>query len=259
MTRPDGPDRADLESVARTLLESDLAVALTGAGVSTESGIPDFRSEGGIWEEYDERDFSVGRFHADPDGFWRDWLDLRSALIPETAAPNPAHESLAALESAGHLHGVVTQNVDGLHQRAGSATVIEIHGNGDRAACRGCDASFDAATASERARDTGEAPRCENCGGVLKPDAVLFGERLPDIPLRESQRLARDCDAMLVVGSSLTVDPAGQLPRRAADTGATLAVVNREPTPVRDRADHVFRDDASEVVPEIAAAVARLQ
>jgi len=256
MTRPDGPD---LEPLARDLLESDLAVALTGAGVSTESGIPDFRSEGGIWEEYDEWGFSIGRFHADPDGFWRDWLDLRSALIPETATPNPAHESLAALESAGHLHGVITQNVDGLHQAAGSGTVVELHGNGDRAACRGCDASFDADTAVRRARDTGEAPRCENCGDVLEPDAVLFGERLPDIPLRESQRLARDCDVMLVVGSSLTVDPAGRLPRRAVEAGATLAVVNREPTPVRDLADYAFRDDASEVVPGLAAAVAELQ
>jgi len=252
-------DESDVAGAAREVVDADLAVALTGAGVSTESGIPDFRSEGGIWEEYDEGDFTIGRFHADTDGFWADWTALRTSLIPEEAVPNRAHDSLAALESAGHLHGVITQNVDGLHQEAGSGTVIELHGNGSRATCRGCGASFDGETAIDRATGTGEAPRCENCGDVLKPDAVLFGERLPDVPLRESRRLARQCDVMLVVGSSLTVEPAGSLPELAADEGATLVVVNREPTPVADRAEYVFRGDASEVVPEVASAVVDLQ
>jgi NAD-dependent deacetylase len=253
-------DQRELRDAARALVEADVTVALTGAGASTESGVPDFRSDGGIWEKYDEREFTITRFHSDPGGFWEDWLELQRALVPETADPNPAHRSLAALESAGHVDAVITQNVDGLHQQADTRTVIEIHGNGDRAVCRGCEASFDAAVVEERARSRDDGPpRCENCGDVLKPDVVLFGERLPDIPIREAQRLARRSDAMLVVGTSLTVEPAGSLPERATASGATVVVVNDEPTAVADLVDYSFRGRAGSVLPELASAAVDVQ
>jgi NAD-dependent deacetylase len=250
-------DAAALRATARAIVEAETAVVFTGAGVSTESGVPDFRGDDGVWSEYDESDFAITRFHTDPDGFWTDWLELKATLVPEGVEPNPAHRSLAALESAGHLDSVVTQNVDGLHRRAGSGRVVAIHGSADRAACRGCDASFDAAVAEERARSRGEAPRCENCGDVLKPDVVLFGERLPDVPHRAAKRLAKQCDAMLVVGSSLTVEPAASLPRIAAETGATVAVVDRHPP--AGVADHVLEGDAATVVPELASAAVDLR
>lgn len=252
-------ETATLEAGARTLVDADLAVALTGAGISTESGIPDFRSDGGVWDEYDDRAFTIDRFQDDPDGFWRDWLDLRAALIPEDAAPNPAHDALSTLEAAGHLQGVITQNVDGLHRAAGSDRVIRIHGTGDRARCPGCGARVPAETATRRARETATPPRCEDCGDVLKPDVVLFGERLPRNALSESRRLARSCDVMLVVGSSLSVEPAGSLPRRAGRSGATLIVVNREPTPVRNQAQHTFRGDAGTILPALATAAVDLE
>ncbi|PSQ16475.1 NAD-dependent protein deacetylase [Halobacteriales archaeon QS_8_69_26] len=248
----------DYRAAARALADADVAAALTGAGVSTESGVPDFRSEGGVWDEYDERDFTIARFQRDPDAFWTDWLDLQEGLIPDDVEPNPAHESLAALEEAGLLDAVITQNVDGLHQDAGSRTVVEIHGSGARASCRGCGASFDAAVARERAREAGGAPACENCGDVLKPDAVLFGERLPDAPLRGARRWADESEAFLVVGSSLTVEPAASLPRRAAD-GATLVEVNTESTTASSLAAYTFREKAGEAIPELASAAVELQ
>jgi len=249
----------EYREAARALAEADVAAALTGAGVSTESGIPDFRSEGGVWDEYDERDFTIARFQRDPDGFWTDWLDLQERLVPADADPNPAHESLATLERADLLDGVITQNVDGLHQAAGSRNVVELHGSGSRAACRGCGASFDAEVAHERARNEGGAPACENCGGVLKPDAVLFGERLPDGPLREARRLADRSGGFLVVGSSLTVEPAASLPRRATTGGATLIEVNTESTGASSLADFSFRERAGHAVPELVSAAVELQ
>ncbi|WP_135820361.1 SIR2 family NAD-dependent protein deacylase [Halostella litorea] len=244
---------ADVTALAEALAAADRAVALTGAGVSTASGIPDFRGDGGLWERYDESDFHVRRFLAEPSAFWRDWVDLH-AEISGNAAPNAAHEALADLEAAGHVDAVVTQNVDGLHAAAGGERVVRLHGRGDRATCRRCDASVAAEAAVERVRDGEAPPRCD-CGGLLKPDTVLFGERLPEAALSAAESHAAGCDAMLVAGTSLTVEPAASLPRRAAEGGATLAVVNAEPTRAADRAAHVFRGDVTEVLPAVADAV----
>lgn len=242
-----------IREAARVLVAADTAIAVTGAGVSTESGIPDFRGEDGIWEQYDQADFTVQRFHSDPGGFWTDWLGLRADLIPPSVEPNDAHRALADLERAGHLDAVITQNVDGLHQAAGSERVIELHGSGDRAVCRGCGESVPAAVAAELARES-SPPRCEDCGDVLKPGAVLFGERLPPVALAEARGFARDCGACLVVGSSLTVHPAASLPRQAVGAGADLVVVNADRTPVDDDAAHTFRDPAGQVLPHLADA-----
>ncbi|NHN48311.1 NAD-dependent protein deacetylase [Halostella sp. JP-L12] len=256
-----------VDAVARALADADVAVALTGAGVSTASGLPDFRGDDDLWERYDADDFHVRRFLAEPGPFWEDWLDLH-AEIRGDVAPNAAHEALADLEAAGHLDAVVTQNVDGLHGDAGSERVIELHGSGDRTVCRDCGATQDTDAVVERVADAAERrssdsdssradgetpPRCD-CGGLLKPDTVLFGERLPEAAHAEARMLVGKADAVLVAGTSLTVEPAASLPRRV-DDGATLAVVNHDPTSVEDRADHVFRGDVTEVLPTIRDAV----
>lgn len=241
-----------IERAAGLVREAGTTVAFTGAGVSTASGIPDFRSDGGIWERYDPGDFHIRRFEADPDGFWRDRAEL-VADVYDGYEPNEAHEALAALEREGALDRVVTQNIDGLHSRAGSESVVEIHGNGDRVVCRDCGERHDATPFYEAVRDgdVDGAPQCPDCGGLLKPDVVLFGEPLPTGALEEAKRLAHDADCFLVVGSSLTVEPAASLPDRAATTGADLVIVNLEETPLADRATIDLRADVTDVLPAI--------
>ncbi|MFC7045968.1 NAD-dependent protein deacylase [Halobacteriaceae archaeon GCM10025711] len=241
--------------VGRAIAEADTVVALTGAGVSTASGIPDFRGDDGIWDRYDPDEFTIWRFQRDPDGFWADWLALHDAVFDRDVAPNPAHDALATLESQGALDAVVTQNVDGLHQAAGSERVVELHGSGDRAVCQHCGARTDADPVMERARDGDGAPTCDDCGGLLKPDSVLFGEQLPRHALLEAQSLAERSDVFIAAGSSLTVEPAASLPGTAERRGATLVVANDEETPVADRAAFTFRESVTEVLPALAAAV----
>ena len=245
-----------IDRAAGLLREADIAVAFTGAGVSTASGIPDFRSDGGIWDRYDPDDFHIRRFRSDPDGFWRD----RAALVAEMyddPDPNAAHEALAALEHAGALDRVVTQNVDALHTDAGSETVVELHGSTRRVACRDCGSRFDAGPhhAAVRSGDIDGAPQCPRCDGLLKPDVVLFGERLPERALSEVRSLARAADCFLVAGSSLTVEPAASLPDLAADTGAALVVVNLDETHVSDRAAVDIRADVTDALPALRRAV----
>jgi NAD-dependent deacetylase len=248
---PDGVDPASLDRLADGLASADTAFAFTGAGVSTASGIPPFRGENGIWEtEFDPRDFRIGRFETDPAGFWRDRLDLSEAMFPDSVAPNPAHEALADLESAGHLDAVVTQNTDGLHAEAGSERVLELHGTTSRVVCRRCGDRRSAEPVHDRVRN-GEVPPTCDCGGLLKPDVVLFGEQLPRGTYAEARRLADAADVVLAVGSSLRVEPAASIPRDAGH-GGTLAVVNFDPTPLDDGAEYLFRADVTEVLPALS-------
>ncbi|WP_136715697.1 NAD-dependent deacylase [Halorientalis salina] len=243
---------ADIEAVAAAVRAAETVVAMTGAGVSTASGIPDFRGEGGLWERHDPMDFHIDRFRSDPAGFWTDRVDLQAAIFgDESIAPNGAHEALADLESAGHLDTLVTQNIDGLHQEAGSEDVVEIHGSAARVSCRDCGERFDADPVIERARDGELPPTCADCGGTLKPDTVLFGEQLPEHALARSQAATRNADLFLVAGSSLTVEPAATLPQTAAMRGATLVLANLESTPLSDRAEFDLRADVTEVLPRI--------
>ncbi|MXR52365.1 NAD-dependent protein deacylase [Halovenus sp. WSH3] len=244
----------DITAVARAISEAESTVAFTGAGISTASGIPDFRSEGGIWDRYDPSEFHYSKFKADPAAFWEKRLELYDEIYGEEIRPNSAHEALAALEEAGHLDTVITQNVDGLHAAAGSS-VIEIHGNGQRVACESCDRTAPLDTAREQIENGTLPPECPDCGGVLKPDVVLFGEQLPRVALQQAKRLARDADVLLAVGSSLTVEPAASLPRIATRKGATLAIVNLEETPVSERAEFDIRGDVANVLPAIRDAV----
>jgi len=245
-----------IDAVATALESADEAVVFTGAGISTPSGIPDFRSEGGVWEQFDPQEFRYQRFRTDPAGFWERRVEMHEAVYGDAIDPNTAHDALADLESKGHLDAVVTQNVDGLHTAAGSETVVELHGNADRVVCDSCGERTDAAPVRERVRDGELPPQCSVCDGVLKPDVVLFGEELPREPLAQAREFARNAGFFLAAGSSLSVQPAASLPRTAARTGATLVVVNLEETSVSRRADYEFRADVTEVLPALAAAVA---
>ncbi|MFC4551031.1 MULTISPECIES: SIR2 family NAD-dependent protein deacylase [Halorussus] len=245
----------ELDDAARALREADAAAALTGAGVSVPSGIPPFRGENGVWNEYDPDAFDVRRLRAEPGPFWEDWLELRADLLDADVAPNAAHDALASLARSGHLDAVITQNIDGLHGDADTGDVVELHGNGTRASCRRCDRTVPAEAVRNRAQDGELPPLCSECGGVLEPDAVLFGERLPVAELSRAEDLAEESDVFLVAGSSLTVQPAASLPARAARTGATVILVNLDETPHDSRADYVFREDVTEVLPALEAAV----
>ncbi|MEF8887749.1 MAG: Sir2 family NAD-dependent protein deacetylase [Haloarculaceae archaeon] len=246
---------ARTELLARAVADAGAVTVLTGAGVSTASGIPDFRSEDGIWERYDRDQFDIHRFENDPGGFWRDWLAARGEVFPADPDPNPAHESLADLVRAGAVDTLVTQNTDGLHQAAGAPDddVVELHGSGDRVVCSGaaCRYRGPADPARERAEGGERPPACPQCGSALKPDSVLFGESLPEHAHLRAHAAAERSDLFLVVGSSLTVEPAASLPETAADRGATLAVVNLESTPLDGRASYVFQDRAEAVLPEL--------
>lgn len=246
-----------LASVSDEIRDAESVVAMTGAGVSTASGIPDFRSPDGIWNEYDPKEFHISRFRADPEGFWRERVALLEDLFGDGVEPNEAHEALAALEFGGYLDTLVTQNVDGLHRRAGSEEPIQLHGDGQRAVCTGCDRRIGIDPVMHRVRAGEAPPTCGHCGEVLKPDVVLFGEQLPRGDLLRAQAVAKSADVFLAIGSSLTVEPAASLPAYTADNGGTLCLVNLERTDLSDRAAYDFRADVTEMLPRLVDAVER--
>lgn len=247
-------NNALIERAGALLSSARHAVALTGAGISTPSGIPDFRSAAsGLWRQADPMVVaSLAGFRRSPAAFY-DWLRPLAGQVAR-AEPNPAHRALAALERAGRLQAVITQNIDGLQQRAGSRRVLELHGHLRTATCLQCRRQ----TATEGLLDaflaSGEVPHCVHCGGVLKPDVVLFGEFLPLDVLQAAEAEAAACDLVLVVGSSLTVAPASLLPEVAVERGARLVIVNRERTDLDGRADVVLHEDVAEALPALAAA-----
>lgn len=245
-----------VSALADAVAAADRTVALTGAGVSTASGIPAFRGEGGLWERHDPADFTIEAFERDPAGFWEGWLGFHESALSGEVTPNAAHDALAGMEAEGHLTAVLTQNVDGLHRAAGSGTVLALHGRADRASCRTCGEAVPMDAAMAAVRDGESPPRCGSCGGVRKPDTVLFGERLPQRTLARARAHANESDVLVAAGTSLTVEPAASLPRLAGRAGATVAVVNDEPTDVDPRADHVLRGDVTEVLPALREAVA---
>ena len=226
-------------------------VALTGAGHSTRSGIPDFRSpSSGLWAEYDPFEVaSLWGFRRNPERFFS-WIRPLAKQMME-AEPNPAHYALADLEAMGLLKAVITQNIDVLHTRAGSEVVYEVHGHMREATCVECFRVVATADFLDAFVETGKIPRCSVCGGVLKPNVILFGEALPVRVLQAAQRAARECDVMLVAGSSLQVAPAANLPEIALAHGAQLIIINYEETYVDERANVVIHDDVARVLPEL--------
>jgi NAD-dependent deacetylase len=243
-----------IRKAADFLRHARAAVALTGAGISTPSGIPDFRSPGaGAWEKVDPMEVaSLTAFRYHPEVFYN-WVRPLAAAIHH-ARPNPAHRALADLEAAGRIKVVITQNIDELHTRAGSRRVLEIHGSLREATCGQCHRVWPGAPMLEKFIADGAVPRCPDCGGVLKPNVILMGEQLPAALLREAQAAARRCDVMLVAGSSLEVMPSAGLPLEAITRGARLVLVNREPTYLDDRADVLIHADVAQALPQMAAA-----
>lgn len=242
-----------LEQALALLRHATHAVALTGAGISTPSGIPDFRSQdAGVWQAVDPFEVaSIYAFRQRPQAFY-DWIrPLASKIL--AASPNPAHLALADLESFGPVKSIITQNIDLLHDRAGSRTVYEVHGHIREVTCIGCYGILEAAPFMAQLLETGAVPHCPGCGGVLKPNVILFGEQLPIRVLNQARLAARVCDLMLIAGSSLEVAPAGDLPLLARETGAHLIIVNRTPTILDDWADVVIHGEVEEVLPQLAA------
>ena len=247
---------SDTFSTAVDLLRhAEHLVALTGAGISTGSGIPDFRSPAsGLWERYNPAEVaSLYGFRHHPERFY-EWIRPLARTIL-TAAPNPAHLALAQLESAGRLKATITQNIDMLHARAGSRNVHEVHGHLREVTCVYCFRTFPADHHINRFLETNTLPRCPDCGNALKPNVILFGEQLPALAMKEARREARRCDAMLVVGSSLEVYPAADLPVFAHRNGARLIFVNLMETALDSLAQVVIHGDAVDVLPRLADAL----
>jgi NAD-dependent deacetylase len=238
----------DAETLAELIRANQPCVVLTGAGVSTESGIPDFRSADGIWARYDPMEYAtIDAFRRDPAKVW-DFYGKRLGLLLE-ARPNAAHTALAELERRGRVQAIVTQNIDRLHELAGTRDVIEVHGSIRSASCLSCGARvpFDEVVARL------PVPACERCGAVLKPDVVMFGELLPVQAMDRATELARGAGLLLAVGSSLEVWPVAGLPGETIAGGGTLAILNRDPTPWDEDAALVVRADAGPTLAEVAA------
>jgi len=252
MTVPAARTQEAVTMAAELIRKARKAVVLTGAGISTPSGIPDFRSEGtGLWARDEPLEVaSLTTFRTAPERFFEWFRPLTAQIIH--ARPNPAHLALAALERAGRLHAVLTQNIDGLHHKAGSQRVVELHGTLRTLTCGQCFGRVDAEPFVEAFVSNGDMPRCPQCGGVLKPDVILFGEQLPQRAWLEAHQQSRACDLMIVAGSSLEVMPVAGLPLQAVDRGAHLIIVNQTPTYIDVRADVVLHEDVATILPAMA-------
>jgi len=239
--------------VAENLLKHRNTVALTGAGISVESGIPPFRGKGGLWEKFDPMEYAhIDAFIKDPQKVWNVLLKGMKELLDQ-AVPNDGHKGLVRLEHLGILQTVITQNVDGLHQKAGSSDVIEFHGSFARYRCMACSRC----RCSEKMDLSCIPPRCD-CGGVFKPEIVFFGEMISTEQLLRSRQAAEGCGLMLVVGTSATVQPAAFMPVIAKESGATVVEINPEPTWLTGNiSDYFIRGAAGDVMNRILAELER--
>jgi len=246
--------RPHLEQAGALLRNARYAVAFTGAGVSTPSGIPDFRSPGsGLWANTDPLEVaSLAAFRYHPERFYA-WLHPLAAQFHQ-AQPNAAHRALAELEAAGLIQVLITQNIDELHLRAGSHQVLEIHGSLRQATCVQCRSVVPGWPVLEQFVADCRLPRCGECGGLLKPNVILLGEQLLETVLREARAAARRCDVMVVAGSSLEVMPSASLPLEAVERGARLILINIGQTYLDERADVLIQADVAEILPQLAAA-----
>lgn len=243
-----------VRDVARWLRDARRAVVFTGAGISTESGIPDFRSPGGVWSRnqpvyYDQfLASSEARFE-----YWRQKAEAADDFI--NAQPNAGHLALAKWESEGRVAGVITQNIDGLHQQAGSRRVLELHGTVRWIACVDCGQRYEPLPLMDQFRQRQQVPDCPNCGGRLKSATVSFGQSLPADVLEESVALAREADLFLAIGSSLVVYPAAGLPEIARRAGAKVVIINRDPTEQDATASAVIRESIGQTLTQIDQAL----
>jgi NAD-dependent deacetylase len=242
---------ADIEYAADLFRESERAVVLTGAGLSTASGIPDFRSEGtGLWSRDEPLEVaSLTTFRTDPAKFYEWFRPLASQIY--NAEPNQAHLALAQMEKAGRLKTTITQNIDMLHQKAGTTNLIEMHGTLETLSCTCCYQKVNYISHLQPFIEQGIIPYCLACGALLKPDVILFGEQLPQKAWLEAQKACRECDLILVAGSSLEVLPVAGLPMQAVDRGAHLIIINQTPTYLSVRADINILENVTDIIPSI--------
>jgi len=248
-------DHKLIQRAAKDILHSKKTIAFTGAGISVESGIPDFRGAQGLWQKYDPEEYAnIHAFHSNPEKVWRMLKDMFSLIMD--AKPNPAHIGLADLERMGYLSSVITQNVDGLHQAAGSRNVIEFHGTHRTLSCLKCSTTLDGA--SLKMEDL--PPRCSRCSTLLKPDVVFFGEPIPWEAQVTSLKESKSCNAVLVVGTSAVVYPAASIPVTAKERGAMVIEINMEPTPLTNWiSDYLILGSAGEIIPAIVEEIKRVK
>ena len=244
-------EKKKIQQAANLLLNSKEAIALTGAGISTESGIPDFRSEGGIWEKYKPEIYgNIQAFLKNPAKFW----EMAQKIAPNIfrAKPNPGHYALAELENLDIIKAIITQNIDELHQQAGSVLVYEVHGSVYRFSCLGCRASYNKEQIYRKLKkEKKTGPFCDFCAAPLKPSVVLFGEGPPRFEMYQSQALAQKADVMLIAGSSLSVAPVCDLPLYTLREKGQLIIVNDQPTDLDEKAEVVIHHKTGRVLPLI--------
>lgn len=236
-----------IQRAAEDLFNARKAIAFTGAGISVESGIPDFRSSTGLWSKYNPEEYAtIDAFRIDPKKVWKMLTEMISLVIQ--AKPNPAHVGLADLEKIGKLQAVITQNVDGLHQAAGSRNVIEFHGSNATLSCLSC--RYTICTETLSMDDL--PPICPQCSSIMKPDVVFFGEPIPWEAHRKAMEAARTCDLVLVIGTSAVVYPAVDVPITAKESGAKVIEINLEPTPLTHQiSDYIIQGRSGEILPRV--------
>ncbi|MGB9730113.1 MAG: NAD-dependent protein deacylase [Thermoprotei archaeon] len=237
-----------IKEVSKTLAYSKYLVALTGSGISVGAGIPTFRGPDGLWLRLDPNKFTLSYFLEKPYEWWNMVKDLMESFLK--AKPTPSHKALTELERLGLLKGIITQNIDELHQKAGSSNVVELHGNISKLKCPICKAEYNAKPFISKIKK-GIIPACENCGSILKPTAVLFDESIPKDAYMKALQLSLNADTMLVIGTSLAVEPAASLPIKAFERGSKLIVINILETPIDDLAYHILRAPTDEILPKI--------
>ena len=243
-----------LKQAARWIVASKKVIVFSGAGLSTESGIPDFRSPGGVWDRYNPEDFYFQNFLASETSREKYWQMATEMYEPiKMAQPNQAHLAIAELEELGKLDCVITQNIDGLHFKAGNSEekVIQLHGTAIFVSCLSCQKRYDRDEIQEQIKKGQRAPRCNDCGGLLKPATISFGQSMPEKETQEAYHRASLCDLFIVIGSSLVVQPAASMPLVAKRNGARLVIINRDPTPYDDMADPVIHDQAGSTMATI--------
>jgi NAD-dependent deacetylase len=248
---------SQIAEVADLILKSEKLVVFTGAGISTESGIPDFRSPGGIWDRFDPDDFTYSKFVSSEDSRRKQWYIFREGLLSDKAVPNAAHIAIAELYEMGRLDCVITQNIDNLHQKAGvpDDMVFELHGNMKWARCLECGQRYPFDEIRQRLERGEEIPDCTACRGMLKPDIVMFEEQLPVDVLEEASHRALAADLFIVIGSTLTVYPAAYMPIYAVRSGAKLVIINLSGTPLDHQATVNIQAKAGETMAAIVGRV----
>ena len=248
-------DHQLIQRAAKDIFDSKKTIAFTGAGISVESGIPDFRGAQGLWQKYDPEEYAhIDAFYANPDKVWLMIKDMFSLIM--AAKPNPAHMGLAELERMGLLSSVITQNVDGLHQAAGNTNVIEFHGTHRTLSCLKCSTKIEGTSLTLEDLP----PRCSRCSSLLKPDVVFFGEPIPWEAQIMSFKESKSCKAVLVIGTSAVVYPAATIPITAKERGAIVIEINTEPTPLTDDvSDYLICGSAGEIIPAIVEEVKKIR